>query len=347
MGIFSSYAEMSGLTEGTEIFNEADLAEEMERLEEMESAQNLSDDPEEACIEAMMIGQENFHNLVMNITNEEVQYMLENGGEEVVYEGARLEALIDKIRTLIDKAWEKIKAIFEKALAAINSWISTDKRFIQKYADKIKGSSDEARTIRDTYDIKVSNLAEASTLYASYTSRLNLILDVTRKGRDHQHKNREDIMKLVLDNSSSVQEHVAKIEKQVGLDKKVAKLSSPLNPNDIIAELKDGKDNKKAIKLAYDNAKKAIANMKKQVQQAKSNALKDNKGADTNNYNIMISAINIILSAMSATQRVHIRACNVYHSNCRKAAARAVRGVQDVKESMEIYGGETDFAWLQ
>ena len=52
MGIFSSYAEMTGLSEGSTFVNEADLAEEMERLEEMESAQNLSDDPEEACIEA-------------------------------------------------------------------------------------------------------------------------------------------------------------------------------------------------------------------------------------------------------------------------------------------------------
>lgn len=346
MGIFSSYAEMSGLTEGTEIFNEADLAEEMERLEEMESAQNLSDDPEEACIEAMMIGQENFHNLVMNITNEEVQYMLENGGEEVVYEGARLEALIDKIRTLIDKAWEKIKAIFEKALAAINSWISTDKRFVQKYADKIKKSSDEARTIRDTYDIKVPALEGAAKLYETYAAKIKATMFVTGKNVNNDYT-KESLAKLVLSGSSTVQEQVMKIEKEVGLNTKVAKLSKPLNPEAIIAELKDGKDNKKAIKFAYDNAKKAIASMKKQVQQTKSNAIKDDKSADTKGYNNMISGINLVLSAMSATQRVHIRACNVYHSNCRKAAARAVRGVQDVKESMEVYEGETDFAWLQ
>ena len=169
MGIFSSYAELSGLTEGTQAFNEADLAEEMERLEEMAAATNLSDDPEEACIEAMMIGQENFHNLVMNITNEEVQYMLENGGEEIVYEGARLEALIDKIQTLIDKAWQKIKAIFEKAVAAINSWVSTDKRFVTKYGDTIKKASKEALTIRDTYAVLANPSSMAVDVYEGYT----------------------------------------------------------------------------------------------------------------------------------------------------------------------------------
>lgn len=349
MGIFSSYAEMSGLTEGTHAFNEADLTEEMERLEEMAAATNLSDDPEEACIESMMIGQENFHNLVMNITNEEVQYMLENGGEEIVYEGARLDALIDKIQTLIDKAWQKIKSIFEKALAAINSWVSTDKRFVQKYGEKIKKSSDEARTIRDTYDIKVSALEGAAKLYESYANKLKGVMNITNKGANHGHTDKESIVKYILDGASNVQEQVTKTEESVGLDKKEAKLS-PLDPAAILAELKDGKDNKKVIKLAYQNAKKAIASMKKQVQQAKSDALKADKSTDTKNYNIMISGINVILSAMSATQRVHIRACNVYHSNCRKAAARAVRGVQDVKEAMEIggaYESDTEFAWLQ
>ena len=341
MGIFSSYAEMSGLTEGTEIFNEADLAEEMERLEEMESAQNLSDDPEEACIEAMIIGQENFHNLVMNITNEEVQYMLENGGQEVVYEGTRLDTLLDKVRTLIDKAWEKIKAIFEKALAAINSWVSTDKRFVTKFADKIKKSSNEARTIRDSYEVDPAQVSKLSaSTYGTYAKDLSEQVSLKNNGAEKIKK--EELCEKVI-GFETVQEAIKDQEERCKLHEKKAKFT--LNIDEIITELKDGKDNKKAIKIGYDNAKKAIAQIKKIVEQKRSAARKDNKSVD--NYNVMISGINLVLSAMSGIQRVHIRACNVYHSNCRKAAARAVRGIQDVKESMETYDADTDLAWLQ
>lgn len=364
MGIFSSYAEITGLSEGSTFVNEADLAEEMERLEEMESAQNLSDDPEEACIEAMMIGQENFHNLVMNITNEEVQYMLENVGEEVVYEGARLDALIDKIKSLIDRAWQKIKAIFEKALAAINSWVSTDKRFVEKYSDTIKKSSDEARTIRDTYEVKAANLTGSlKDCYGNFSVGVDTAVKQLGKGAKAKFDvpgapkaDKKNILEYVYQkatgkNGISTVEEVRKwAEEAAGLDTKVAK-TAPIEKQAVIDELKDGKDNKKAIKLAYDNAKKSIATMKKTVEQAKRDAVKADKDkgtkkAENGSYSVLISAINAALAGMSAVQRVHIRACNVYHSNCRKAAARAVRGVKDVKESYE-FDGDTEYAFLQ
>lgn len=359
MGIFSSYAEMTGLSEGSTFVNEADLAEEMERLEEMESAQNLSDDPEEACIEAMMIGQENFHNLVMNITNEEVQYMLENGGEEVVYEGARLDALIDKIKSLIDRAWQKIKAIFEKALAAINSWVSTDKRFVEKYSAKIKGSSDEARKLVDTYDVDASKLnGSLKNSYSSIAAGVDKVVKDYGKGSSKAADGIDKsivfgtVMKNAGISATTIEEVRTWAEKEIGLDKKL-ETKKTLTPDQIITELKDGKDNKKSIKTAYDNAKKAVATMKKTVDQAKRDAMDSDRknntskaSKDNSSYSLLISVINMALSAMSAVQRVHIRACNVYHSNCRKAAARAVRGVKDVKESYE-FDGDTEYAFLQ
>lgn len=354
MGIFSSYAELSGLTEGTQAFNEADLAEEMERLEEMAAATNLSDDPEEACIEAMMIGQENFHNLVMNITNEEVQYMLENGGEEIVYEGARLEALIDKIQTLIDKAWQKIKAIFEKAVAAINSWVSTDKRFVTKYGDTIKKASKEALTIRDTYAVLANPSSMAVDVYEGYTRNAKtLVADLNSgAGKDKKYKEKKDICKQIT-GFDTIQGAVNFYEEKLGLAEKA---TLEFSGTEVLTELKEGKDSKKAIQMAYQNAKKAIAGLKKQVNQAKANAMsaaktaKDKEKVKNASYGILSSGISMALTAMQAVQRLQIRACNIYHSNCRKAAARAVRGVQDVKEAMEIggaYEGDTEFAWLQ
>ena len=137
-------------------------------------------------------------------------------------------------------------------------------------------------------------------------------------------------------------------EEKVGLNEKKAKFI--LKSDEVIAELKDGKDNKKSIQIAYNNAKKAIASLKKSVDQCKKNAVdkakENNKKADTSSYSMLIAAINTALSGMQTVQRVHIRACNVYHSNCRKAAARAVRGVKDVKESYE-FDGDTEYAFLQ
>lgn len=352
MGIFSSYAEMSGLTEGTRFFNEAELAEEMERLEEMECASNLGDDPENACFEAMMIGQENFQKLMMNITNEEVQYMLEHGGEEIVYEGARLEALVDKIKALIDRAWEKIKAIFEKALATINSWISTDKRFVTKFGNKIKDASTEALTIRDSYDINFRAIDKDvyGNLVAALGDEVGKLNAGTAKLTDEAKK---EFSKAILGKDLGNYALSEALEAIYGLKEKGKVV---LNGQDVLTELKEGKDNKKAIKNAYNNAKKSVAGMKRTIDQIKRTEAKlakdDNKNLDQKkdrSYGQAITLCNICLSFMQTIQRCQIRALNVHHSNCRKAAARAVRGVKDVEESTDIgaYEGATDYAWLQ
>lgn len=55
-------------------------------------------------------------------------------GQEVVYEASTLEGIGDKIKALIKKAIEKIKALISKLVAVFDSWVQGDKDFINKYS---------------------------------------------------------------------------------------------------------------------------------------------------------------------------------------------------------------------
>lgn len=342
MGIFESYAELAGIAgDSTSFVDEAALAEEMEALEEMESAQNLSDDPEEACIEAMLIGKDNYYNVLMSIATEEMSYFKENG-EEIVYEGAKLEAFFSKVKALIDKAWSKIKAIFEKALNAINSWISTDKRFVKKYKDKIMSAPAETFEITDGYKINLDKAADIK----QFNTVVNVVGDFVRKtyyGVNPTYNENKEKVKVTDETYKQIYGGETKedwketFEKEIGL---VDKQTFSLNSSLVIEELENGKKTQRMVKTAYKVAKATIAGMKKAVENAQKGAKKLQLEA-SGSYGKIISICNAGLSKINTMQSLQIKALKIYHSQCRKCAAKAVRGVKSsdddsVDESAEF-----------
>lgn len=85
---------------------------------------------EEAIIASVSIHNEH-KSLIENLAAQEISAMEE--GYEVVYEASSLSSIGDKIKSLIKKAIEKIKALFSKIVAIFSSWVKSDKDFIKKY----------------------------------------------------------------------------------------------------------------------------------------------------------------------------------------------------------------------
>lgn len=85
--------------------------------------------------EEAMLASVSIHNehkaLIESLAAQEISAMEE--GYEVVYEATSLSSIGDKIKSLIKKAIEKIKALFAKVVAVFRSWTSSDKEFIRKY----------------------------------------------------------------------------------------------------------------------------------------------------------------------------------------------------------------------
>lgn len=338
MGLFDSFAEMNGLTESTTtVVDEAAILEEMEKLEEMEPANLVAEDPYDACFEAMLVNEKNYSNIMMAIAHEEMSYFVENG-EEMVYESGRLSAVFDRLRDLIDKAWTKIKAIFEKVLKAIDSWVSTDKRFVEKHKSTIEKADSKAFEISDSYQVNYSKIADLER-YSSISKRVSDALKAVENGKiggndSESYKNK--VTEVIYGAGSGAEQYRSTMENKFGIRTKTTVKN--LDAATVISELKEGKENKKNVRNAYKDAKNAIASMKRNVEAAKRDANKDKDNDNkTRSFSYASSLCSTAITALHTLQSVQIKAMNVHHSNCRKAAARCVRGVKSTKESADFF----------
>lgn len=343
MGMFNEFASMSGLDSG--YINEADIAEEMERLEAMPAAEMGSDSVEEMYVEAAIANERNFNTIMMSVANEEFQYFMQNG-TEMVYEGARLDAFFEKIKSMLDKAWQKIKAIFEKALNHVKAWTASDKAFIDKYKDKILAASGRVLEIDNTYKIDITQVR--SNYFTQFVDQAKEVFNTYEggKGMDAGGKKKRvqltssDIDDMIYGTDGSRESVMNDYKEIFGLH---IKQSTTLKPKEIIDELKEGKNTKDNIKIWYNDAKKAVAGLKKRIDDNKREASKTKSVDDKNSsYGALSSGCSKIISVMNGIQSLQLQAVKVYHSNCRTVARRIVAG-KTYKESVEFDG---DFADL-
>lgn len=337
MGMFSAFAEASGLG-ASGYLNEADLAEEMDRLEAMPAAE-MEGDIEDMYVEAMVANEKNLNTIMMSVVAEEYQYLLENG-TEMVYEGAKLDAFFDKVKSFLDKAWQKIRSIFDKALNNIKAWTATDAKFVQKYKKQIEAATGNICKIADSYKIDKSILTD--NVYSDVATNMRGVIDKKKKGAEVVRKKEgtDWISKNIYgDYGKTREEALIEYKNKIGLGKKdVVDISG----KEVVAELENGKTNKNNIKIWYNDAKKAIASMKKQVEDAKREAAKKSTVDDSSSsYSHLLKGCNQAISYMSGLQSLQLQAAKVYHSNCRTIARRIVSG-KTYSEGAEM----SDFADL-
>ena len=364
-GIFGSLLEGTITNESySSYITEAEVMEEMEKLDRMETSVNLPEDPYDACYESMLINQQNYHNVLMSIALEEMNYYSKTG-TELVYEGANLDMLFTKIKSLIDRAWEKIKNIYEKVLKTIASWVMSDAKLVQKYKKEIQEATEEQRTIRATYLVK-NNTIKNTSIYRSLVSALSGVIKDYDHGRfekrlDNNNNSTTDknienkILKQIgKSHCSNTEDFAIDLRKQYGTYEMVEKVV--LTSDEIIEELKDGNTTKKNIEAAYKSAKTSVAQYKAIVEKTKKEVEKESKKTikDSDNkytFSNLTKGCNFCMTILSILQREQVKACNIYHKNCRKAANRALRGVGTTEESYNFgssYGNLTnEFSFIR
>ena len=328
MGLFSDYASTLGLNGGAGFVNEAELREEMEKLDGYKSFEFESQDLDEMCIESLILNEKNFSNIMMVTAHEEFRNYVDTGSDVVTE--ASIGGLFERIKELIDRAWEKIKSIFEKCLNTIKGWISTDRTFVEKYSETIKEADSRCFKFFG-YDVNADTLNKGVEFFDEIPPMVAVTINKVMETKVS--KKDSDILKTMFDGDGK-EALLEKLRKELGMDRK-AKIAK-LNAKIVLEELKEGKDNKKAINSAYKAAKKAIAGLKKDVEMAKRATEKATGKKDTANqpnYALVGSICSTATSFLQGAQRIFIKACNAHHHNCRKAAARAVRGVTDSDDS--------------
>lgn len=330
MGIFDSYYNTAGLNEaanGNDTVNEAELAEEMEYLEGLDEATNLSDDPLEACFEAMLQNEQNFNNIMMSIANEEMRYFVENG-TDIVYEQeeGRVKKIINTILAFLDSAWTKIKSIFSKVLTTIDSWVSSDKRFVATHKDAIMSKAASIKI--NGYHVTAEKLDRLANEYGNVEQAAASVM-----GSASENPKTAFFNKIQTHNVTDKDGYKKALIKVAALDSKSDGISYA--GKDVIDELSNGKLAKAKIKAGYDKSKKTIASLKKTVvSTAKDNSQKKSGAA----ISCANTTAKIAVTCLNVAQNVQLKATSQLHSNCRKIARKCVGATN---ESGDMINNET------
>lgn len=92
----------------------------------------------ESALEYVYENENNYNALIKAIGISEYRYFQDTGKDLLLTESGAFSAVIDKAKDFFKSIGEKIKALFNKFRAFIGSKLGDDKKFVDKYGDKIK-----------------------------------------------------------------------------------------------------------------------------------------------------------------------------------------------------------------
>ena len=90
----------------------------------------------EAALQSVLENEQNYNAIMEEVGIAEYNYF-ENHGEEMVYEAGNISGFISKVKEFFKKALEKIKGLFLKFFALLDSYTKSDADFISKYRKQL------------------------------------------------------------------------------------------------------------------------------------------------------------------------------------------------------------------
>jgi len=128
----------------------------------------------EAAINIVAESEENYNKIMQAIGVHELS-IYESTGVEMVYEAVDLAALLNKAKEFFMNILEKIKGLFKRFFAMIDSYIKSDADFVKQYAPKIINADTKGLKVKG---FKFSNvdsyeLPSQSTMGAVYDSEVD------------------------------------------------------------------------------------------------------------------------------------------------------------------------------
>lgn len=109
-------------------------------LEDVEIEDVFEENLEEAALRHTYENNVNLHNIMRSVGIMELAEY-ESTGEELIYEAGTASALFDRFKAALKKIWEKIKSLFTKFFAKLQSFGKDDKAFVNKYRKQIMAGS--------------------------------------------------------------------------------------------------------------------------------------------------------------------------------------------------------------
>lgn len=295
-------------------------------LEDVEVEEIFEDSFDEAALRHTYEIDSNLNAIMKTIGISELA-VLESTGEEIVYEAGRAGGIIEKLKAAIKKIWEKIKSLFTKFFAKMQSFGKDDKAFINKYRKEIMAGSTKdleikgynftpdkiggAKSILDAMkkvSIKMDGLSGITVDVAfNYSSdRLSTIEDKDVKSEDTDII--EDLRAAAIGASSGLDAGEFAKELRSKLrgdeDSPITLDDSDINKGEIVQFLMNASSGSKDIKDDFKDTKKTCENQIRELEKCSKELSKIPKPTDENEVNSNSKKLQVISK------------CNTVVTNC-------------------------------
>lgn len=289
-------------------------------IENMSYTESTFDDPFEAGMHLVAESEYNYNKIMKAVALDEL-YVLESTGSEMVYESGRISGFLNKVKEFFKKLWEKVKGIFAKFIAMINSYAQSDKDFVKKYKPiltKIDPKNFSYKGFVFTVDKGGVKKPDGSNL-----GGVKLPTEIQAMKNDDSDdglkkyiaKFEDDALDNVLDNfrgtvigsndsidSSDFADELFEVFRN---NEKTPEVIDDITRSDIIKALsviENTSDSKKKAEKSLKDFKKEIDTLIKQYDNAEKTALKQNNEDETLKATALSVSSNVYKEAMNINQ---------------------------------------------
>lgn len=280
---------------------------------------------------------------------------LETTGSEMVYTEAAKNEFVDGVITWFKNAFAKIKGLFDKFMAKINSLIKSDEAFVKKYEAKIL---DGAKNIPDSlsfkgyefknlldwdfpddknFDINSDNVFRKCIDFVNAEGEYNDDGDIeydtegikkaVEQFEEQKKVNMEAIIGELFDFSQKCtsKEFASKFKPYLYGEKKVLGVDYLSDAKTFIEEIKSAKTTKDEAKKDFEKLRNSINTGIKFMKKYQSNSNdKESADATTKMVHLCAGYYKDILNVYNKANSIHLKALHDYNRQCKAICVKLV-----------------------
>lgn len=325
-------------------------------LEDVEVEDIFEESFDEAALRHTYEIDSNLNNIMKAIGISELA-VLEETGEEMVYEAGTISSLIEKLKAAIKKIWEKVKSLFTKFFAKMQSFGKDDKAFVNKYRKEIMAGSTKDLEIKG-YKFTLDKVDNANSILERMkkvkipgkNSNSRLVAAAFNVSTEAISNSNFHIVEFDIDDSDLIEKirgaalnsssdyDASEFSKELRSklrndeDSPITLDDSDIDKGEIVQFLMNASSGSKDLKDDFKSFKKTCENQIKELDKCSKNLSKIEKPADKNKVNenskklTMISKYNtVVTNCLSILEQIEAGKMTAFNDKRKQYKATCVK----------------------
>lgn len=294
---------------------------ESEAMSLLENAEDRFEYETIAEATAIVIGEQeaNWTRFMKGVGFSELSTIME--GEEVIYEGAKLDAFIDKAKAYFKMALNKLAELTKRFIAFVERFVRSNDAFIKKYETQIRNAKFPSDFSYKGYNFNDAALDKEPTYN---TTAITVTADI-----DKDNYTREKAEDAVCSGEGDTFAEKVFIHFHKGKEKVDIKSPDMSKQIEIVKKTKKLKED---AKKSYKNAHKAISNIIKDLEKSRKNTIKSKDDLQS------AASMESALSAVITYWKAYSNAVTTYHGKYMSALGERNRQAKALCQKAVSYG---------